>query len=77
MMSSMALHDIVMQYKNTDARGRTGGRGWTLTDGVGDNKKVWREAGGWDGMHSAALQHHGVVRCRVVVDCGRARPRTR
>ena len=69
MMSSMDLHGIVMQYKNADARRRTGVRGRTLTDVVGDDGKVWREAGGWDGMHSAALRQHGIVRRRVVVDC--------
>ena len=37
MVSSMVLHDIVMQYKNADARGQTGGRGRTLTDVVGND----------------------------------------
>ena len=76
-MPSMALHGIVIQYKNADARKQTGGRRRTLTDIVGDDGKVWREAGGWDGMHGAALQYHGVVCRRVAVDCGRVLPRTR
>ena len=73
----MTLHGIVLQYKNADAHGCMRGRRRTPTDVVGDNGKVWREAGGWDGMHGVALRHHGVVRRRVVVDCGRARPSTR
>ena len=61
MMSLMALHHIVMQYKNAGAHGGIDGHGLTLTDIVGNNWKVWREAVGWAGMHCAALQCLGVV----------------
>ena len=64
MMSSVSLHHILMQCRTqarTEEQTDTGGCGRTLTDGVGNNGKVWRELGGWD----AALQGHRVV---VVVE---------
>ena len=75
----MALHDIVMQYKDTGARGGTYGHGQTQTgtDVMGDNGKMWREAGGWDGMYRVAVRGHGVVRHVFVVDCECVRHRTR
>ena len=52
MMSSMALHGIVMQYKNADARGRTGGRGRTP-------RTLWATMGRCGGRQG------GGVRCTV------------
>ena len=68
MMLLMVLHGIVMQYKDADAHRQTDICGRTLTDIVSNNGKVWRGAGGWDGMQGVALQYHGVVRCVFVVD---------
>jgi hypothetical protein len=77
MMSSMTLHDIVVQCKDAGTRGRTYGRGRMLTDTHGCCGQQWEGVEGRRGMHGAALQRHGVL-CRVfVVDYERARPRTR
>ena len=66
MMSPMALHSIVMKYKDTDARGRTDSQ--TQTDTHGRCGRQWEDvegSRGWDVMHGATLQRHGVVCCVI------------